>query len=86
LEFSKPKVFPIKQLFGFYSRFFIPFFGKLFSKDKRAYAYLPESVQAFPEGQDFENILTNIGYSDVSSIRLSGGIATIYLGGKSILA
>jgi demethylmenaquinone methyltransferase/2-methoxy-6-polyprenyl-1,4-benzoquinol methylase len=86
LEFSKPKVFPIKQLFGFYSRFFIPFFGKLFSKDKRAYAYLPESVQAFPEGQDFENILTNIGYSDVSSIRLFGGIATIYLGGKSILA
>jgi demethylmenaquinone methyltransferase/2-methoxy-6-polyprenyl-1,4-benzoquinol methylase len=86
LEFSKPKVFPIKQLFGFYSRFFIPFFGKLFSKDERAYAYLPESVQAFPEGQDFENILIGIGYSDVSSIRLSGGIATIYMGGKLIPA
>jgi demethylmenaquinone methyltransferase/2-methoxy-6-polyprenyl-1,4-benzoquinol methylase len=86
LEFSKPKLFPIKQLFGFYSRFFIPFFGKLFSKDKRAYAYLPESVQAFPEGQDFENILSEIGYSDVSSIRLSGGIATIYIGSKSLPA
>jgi demethylmenaquinone methyltransferase/2-methoxy-6-polyprenyl-1,4-benzoquinol methylase len=82
LEFSKPKMFPIKQLFGFYSRVFIPFFGKLFSKDKRAYSYLPESVKVFPEGQDFLNILTEVGYSEVSSIRLSGGIATIYLGTK----
>jgi demethylmenaquinone methyltransferase/2-methoxy-6-polyprenyl-1,4-benzoquinol methylase len=82
LEFSKPRVFPVKQLFGFYSRVFIPFFGKLFSKDKRAYSYLPESVKVFPEGQDFLNILTEVGYSDVSSIRLSGGIATIYLGTK----
>ena len=82
LEFSKPRVFPVKQLFGFYSRVFIPFFGKLFSKDKRAYSYLPESVKVFPEGQDFLNILNEVGYSDVSSIRLSGGIATIYLGTK----
>ena len=84
LEFSKPRMFPIKQLFGFYSRVFIPFFGKMFSKDKRAYTYLPESVKAFPEGQNFLDILTEIGYSDVSSIRLSGGIATIYIGTKSV--
>ena len=84
LEFSKPKVFPIKQLFGFYSRVFIPFFGKMFSKDRRAYSYLPESVEVFPEGQNFMDILTEVGYSEVSSIRLSGGIATIYLGTKTV--
>jgi demethylmenaquinone methyltransferase/2-methoxy-6-polyprenyl-1,4-benzoquinol methylase len=84
LEFSKPKIFPVKQLFGFYSRIFIPFFGKLFSKDKRAYSYLPESVKAFPEGQNFLNILIEVGYSDVTSIRLSGGIATIYVGKKIV--
>jgi demethylmenaquinone methyltransferase/2-methoxy-6-polyprenyl-1,4-benzoquinol methylase len=84
LEFSKPKVFPIKQLFGFYSRVFIPFFGKMFSKDRRAYSYLPESVEVFPEGQNFMDILTQVGYSEVSSIRLSGGIATIYLGTKTV--
>jgi demethylmenaquinone methyltransferase/2-methoxy-6-polyprenyl-1,4-benzoquinol methylase len=84
LEFSKPKVFPIKQLFGFYSRVFIPFFGKMFSKDRRAYSYLPESVEVFPEGQNFMDILTEVGYSEVSSIRLSGGIATIYLGTKMV--
>ena len=84
LEFSKPKIFPVKQLFGFYSRIFIPFFGKLFSKDKRAYSYLPESVKVFPEGQSFLNILSEVGYSEVNSIRLSGGIATIYVGTKSV--
>ncbi len=82
LEFSKPKKFPIKQVFGFYSKRVIPFLGKLISKDKRAYAYLPESVEAFPEGKDFETIMTKLGYKEVNSILLSGGIATIYMGLK----
>ena len=58
LEFSKPKKFPVKQFFGFYSKRLIPFIGKTVSKDKRAYAYLPESVEAFPEGQAFMDIMT----------------------------
>ena len=75
LEFSKPKNFPIKQVFGFYSKYFIPFFGKNISKDEKAYAYLPESVQAFPEGEDFKAILTKVGYKNVTSKLVSGGIA-----------
>lgn len=82
LEFSKPKRFPIKQLFNFYSKRVIPFLGKMISKDKRAYAYLPESVEAFPEGQDFLDILTKVGYRNVSAKTVSGGIATIYVGEK----
>lgn len=82
LEFSKPKNFPIKQVFGFYSKYFIPFFGKNISKDEKAYAYLPESVQAFPEGENFKAILTKVGYKNVTSKLVSGGIATIYIGRK----
>ena len=82
LEFSKPKRFPIKQIFGFYSRYFIPFFGKRISKDAQAYSYLPESVAAFPEGKDFEDILRKIGYKNIESTLVSGGIATIYAGIK----
>ena len=82
LEFSKPKRFPIKQIFGFYSRYFIPFFGKRISKDAQAYSYLPESVAAFPEGKDFEDILHKIGYKNIESTLVSGGIATIYAGIK----
>ena len=82
LEFSKPKKFPVKQVFSFYSKYFIPFFGKRISKDPQAYAYLPESVAAFPEGKEFENILKKLNYKSVQSIILSGGIATIYTGTK----
>lgn len=82
LEFSKPKKFPIKQAFGFYSKYLIPFFGRLISKDKSAYTYLPESVAAFPEGQEFLDILTKVGYKNVRAHLVSGGIATIYLGDK----
>ena len=82
LEFSKPKRFPIKQVFGFYSRFIIPFFGKRISKDEKAYAYLPDSVAAFPEGRTFTDILSNLGYKQVDATLVSGGIATIYTGIK----
>lgn len=83
LEFSKPKSFPVKQLFGFYSKYFIPFWGKLISKDRRAYEYLPESVEAFPEGQNFLDIMNKVGYQDVKKRPVSGGIATIYTGRKA---
>lgn len=82
LEFSKPKKFPVKQTFGFYSKRVIPLLGGSISKDKRAYSYLPESVEAFPEGQDFLNILKKVGFKEVKAIPVSGGIATIYTGVK----
>lgn len=82
LEFSKPQSFPMKQLFGFYFRFVMPLIGKLVSKDSSAYTYLPESVQAFPEGQAFLDIMEDCGYTDVKRKSLTGGIASIYLGRK----
>lgn len=82
LEFSKPKKFPVKQYYAFHSKYIIPFFGKRISKDTKAYEYLPESVAAFPEGKDFEDILTKLGYKNVEAQLVSGGIATIYSGIK----
>lgn len=82
LEFSKPKKFPFKQFFDFYLKVMIPFFGKIFSKDSRAYVYLPESMRIFPEGEDFLAILEKVGYNEVRATPVSGGIATIYEGMK----
>jgi demethylmenaquinone methyltransferase/2-methoxy-6-polyprenyl-1,4-benzoquinol methylase len=83
LEFSKPKSFPIKQLFSFYSKVMIPLFGKYISKDERAYTYLPESVAVFPEGKAFEEVLQKVGFQAKRTLRLSGGIASIYVAQKS---
>lgn len=82
LEFSKPKKFPVKQSFYVYSKYILPTIGKVVSKDKRAYTYLPESINAFPEGQNFIDIMTKVGYKNVKSKLVSGGIATIYYGVK----
>ncbi len=82
LEFSKPKKFPVKQYFKFHSKYIIPTIGKAVSKDKAAYTYLPESVEAFPEGQAFMDIMTDVGYKNVKSKIVGGGIATIYYGIK----
>ena len=78
LEFSKPKKFPIKQLFSFYSKLILPSLGSLISKDKSAYHYLPASVDAFPEGEDFIKKLQKVGFSSSSFRPLSGGISTLY--------
>jgi len=82
LEFSKPRKFPIKQLYNFYFKYVTPVFGKLFSKDNRAYEYLPESVAAFPDGQAFNTLMTKVGFKQATDIRLTFGICAIYTGMK----
>ncbi len=82
LEFSKPRKFPVKQLYKFYFNNILPFLGKLFSKDKSAYTYLPKSVEAFPEGKEFIDILKKTGFKKIIEKRLAFGIASIYFAKK----
>ena len=82
LEFSKPKYFPIKQLYFFYFKFILPKIGKLVSKDQTAYTYLPDSVNAFPDGKKFTDILEKVGFKSTKIIPCSFGIASIYVGTK----
>lgn len=82
LEFSKPTKFPIRSIYNLYFKNILPGIGKLISKDKVAYTYLPASVDAFPDGENFTNILSSVGYKDTKIIPLSFGIASIYQGIK----
>ena len=82
LEFSKPTSFPFKQAYNFYFKNILPVFGKLISKDRAAYTYLPESVQAFPDGPDFVNILKQVGFKATAWHPLTFGISSIYVGTK----
>ncbi len=78
LETSQPSKFPIKQVFTFYSKYIIPTVGKMFSKDKDAYKYLPESAAVFPYGEAFNNILLKTGFNTSKVYPQTFGIATIY--------
>jgi demethylmenaquinone methyltransferase/2-methoxy-6-polyprenyl-1,4-benzoquinol methylase len=82
LEFSKPKVFPVKQLYKFYFNYITPSIGKLFSKDARAYTYLPESVAAFPDGETFVALMDKTGFKNTKCRPLAFGICSIYTGSK----
>lgn len=82
LEFSYPRKFPIKQFYHFYFKYITPVIGKLFSKDSRAYSYLPESVKAFSDNERFTEILNRVGYKKAEFKSLSFGIAAIYLAEK----
>jgi demethylmenaquinone methyltransferase/2-methoxy-6-polyprenyl-1,4-benzoquinol methylase len=82
LELSKPKIFPIKQLFWIYFKFIMPTIGRIVSKDSAAYTYLPASVAAFPEGKEFLEKMEQAGFKELKQISLTGGIASIYTGNK----
>jgi demethylmenaquinone methyltransferase/2-methoxy-6-polyprenyl-1,4-benzoquinol methylase len=82
LEFSKPMGFPFKPLYNFYFKNILPLFGRLFSKDKAAYTYLPDSVMKFPDNEKFINLLVQAGWSDTHQVKLTGGVASIYTGIK----
>lgn len=78
LEVSEPDNFPMKQIFAIHFNYILPFVGKIFSKDNRAYTYLPESVRAFPKGEEFVKILKKVGFKKVEYKALTFGICAMY--------
>ena len=82
LECTKPKLPVIKNFYNLYLNVIAPWIGRVISKNKNAYQYLNESVQKFPEGKDFVQILNKLGYKNASCKTLSLGISSIYCGEK----
>jgi demethylmenaquinone methyltransferase/2-methoxy-6-polyprenyl-1,4-benzoquinol methylase len=82
LEFSKPRNAFFKSLFNLYFFNVLPLLGRMVSKHSSAYTYLPQSVDAFPSGSGFTDIMQKCGYRAVNAKALTGGIATIYTGVK----
>lgn len=82
LELTTPVSFPMRNLFKIYSHTFLPFYGKMVSKDKSAYNYLTASIEAFPQGEMMMEIFKKAGFTDMQFQRLTFGICTMYLAAK----
>lgn len=82
LEFSRPSRFPFKQVYNFYFKFILPKIGRLVSRDQSAYTYLPESVEAFPDGDNFIAILQETGFKNTACKPLTFGVSSIYTAQK----
>jgi demethylmenaquinone methyltransferase/2-methoxy-6-polyprenyl-1,4-benzoquinol methylase len=83
LEFSTPQTQPFKSLYGWYFRSVLPRIGQLVSRDRQsAYSYLPASVGEFPQGRALVDRMQAAGLVDARAIRLTLGVATLYVGRK----
>jgi len=80
LEFSKPTLPGIRELYNLYMNVVAPGMGGIFSKNRDAYQYLHDSVQKFPEGKAFTHVLSSVGFKETLCERLSFGICSIYTG------
>jgi demethylmenaquinone methyltransferase / 2-methoxy-6-polyprenyl-1,4-benzoquinol methylase len=82
LEASTPQKQPMKFLNSIYSGKILPVIGRLVSKDKKAYKYLPESIEAFPCGEAFTSVMNKVGFQQTFYEEQTFGVCTIYLGRK----
>ena len=82
LELSTPRHFPLKQGFWLYSKLYIPTIGRLISKDKTAYSYLPKSIEAFIQGKDMVDTLLKNGFKEAFYKTYTMGTCSMYLAKK----
>ncbi len=80
LEFSQPQDPFFKSVYYLYFKKILPVIGKLISKKRGAYSYLPSSVMAFPKRSEFVELMKVSGMIDIKFYDLSFGIVTVYVG------
>ncbi|HEY6091419.1 MAG TPA: class I SAM-dependent methyltransferase [Gemmatimonadales bacterium] len=78
LEFATPRFAPLRAVYLFYFKHILPAIGRLVSKHRDAYTYLPESVLAFPEPEALSHRIAAAGFSRVAFERLTGGICAVH--------
>ncbi len=82
LELSTPVNPLVKPFYKLYARCIIPFLGRIVSKDRRAYSYLPESIAAVPQGEDMLRLIADAGFRDTKFRRMTLGVCTLYTATK----
>jgi demethylmenaquinone methyltransferase/2-methoxy-6-polyprenyl-1,4-benzoquinol methylase len=81
LEMSEPNGF-IRPFYAMYSKFLIPIIARFFSKDIKAYRYLPNSIKAFPKEKEMKTLLRSCGFFRVEYTNFTFGICSCYLAVK----
>ncbi len=80
LEMALPSRRWLRPIYQFYFRRVLPRLGRLISKHRTAYTWLPESTQAFPGPAELSRRLAAQGFSDVQYRPLMGGVCVLYVG------
>jgi demethylmenaquinone methyltransferase/2-methoxy-6-polyprenyl-1,4-benzoquinol methylase len=80
LEFSQPGNKIFRSVYYLYFHKILPLAGAIISKKEGAYSYLPSSVMAFPERDEFVRLMKGAGLSEIVFYDLTFGIVTVYAG------
>ncbi len=80
LEFSTPPRQPMRGLYFFYFRKILPLIGRMVSKHRTAYTWLPESVLSFPEPDELAVRMEQAGFVGVHYRLLLGGVCAVHIG------
>jgi len=83
LEFSMPTNRIVRPMYLIYLRHILPRVGGLISGDPEAYSYLNRTIESFPCGAEFCDLMREAGMVNVESFPLTFGVATIYKGEKA---
>lgn len=78
LECTKPRIPGIRTLYNFYMGTIAPQLARWFNQNKQAYQYLSASVEAFPDRNEFTDILDRTGFSETGWKSLTLGVCCLY--------
>ncbi|HSX13351.1 MAG TPA: bifunctional demethylmenaquinone methyltransferase/2-methoxy-6-polyprenyl-1,4-benzoquinol methylase UbiE [Chlamydiales bacterium] len=81
LEFSLPPK-PIRAGYLFYLRHILPKIGNFLSKQATAYTYLNQTIETFPTGNAFANLLRQAGFKKITIKPFALGSVALYIGKK----
>ena len=83
LEFGEPRIPGIRTAYAWYFRYVLPAVGRLVSKHRSAYSYLPASVGTFPPPAEFARTIAAQGFDHVRAVPLTAGIVYLYTGERA---
>ncbi len=82
LEFSTPENTFFRKFYFLYLSIFLPLIGMIFTGKKYAYQYFQESIKKYPSGKAFIEIMERLGFLNIKTHKMTGGIVTIYIAEK----
>ena len=81
LEFSKPDAF-LQPIYDVYSFKVLPWLGEKIAQDAQSYQYLAESIRMHPDADTLKEMMLEVGFDEVDTHRMSGGIVALHIGIK----
>lgn len=84
LEFSRPSNAVVRAFYGLYFRKVLPVLGGAISGSLNAYAYLPASVQKFPDQEQLALLMKQAGFDQVQYQNLTVGVAALHMGRRPL--